>query len=353
MMRLRRRTTQIVVLAAGMLAVAAAPARAQPAGGATAPDSKTQDGKTYVMKLATATLNDGQHEWMKRYAVAIEHNSAGRIKTELYPASQLGSIPRMIEGTQLGSIQIFIAPPEFFVGVDQRFELLSAAGLAQNEQHAVKIVTDPQFAKAFLDVGLNRGLLGASLFIGGPVAFVTRAPFRTLADFKGRKIRVFASPFQIEQITRLGGTAVPLSLGDVLPALQQGTIDGALGALQVFTAFSYYDTTKYMNETGHAFVFSFAALSRKWFEALPGDLQPIVLATAQETGMQINPWEVDFLARQRRIWVERGGELIALSPSDDVELKAKTGMIGDDIVRTKPELKPLWDRLVAAAKRSL
>jgi TRAP-type C4-dicarboxylate transport system substrate-binding protein len=133
------------------------------------------------MKLATTTLNDGQHEWIKRYAAAIENRTGGRIKSELYPASQLGSIPRMIEDTQLGSIQIFTAPPEFFVGVDQRFELLSAAGLAENEQQAIKIISDPEFSKAFLAVGANKGLIGISLFIGGPAAFVTRVPFRTLA----------------------------------------------------------------------------------------------------------------------------------------------------------------------------
>src|SRR5436305_694675 len=66
-----------------------------------------------VMKLSTATLNDTQHEWMKRFAVAIEKNSNGRIRAEIYPASQLGSIPRQIEGTQLGSLQAWIGPPEF------------------------------------------------------------------------------------------------------------------------------------------------------------------------------------------------------------------------------------------------
>jgi hypothetical protein len=97
--------------------------------GTTAAQEPRADNKTFIMKLATATLNDGQHEWMKRFAAAIERKSGGRIKAELYPASQLGSIPRMIEGTQLGSIQIFVGPPEFFVGVDQRFELMSASGL--------------------------------------------------------------------------------------------------------------------------------------------------------------------------------------------------------------------------------
>jgi TRAP-type transport system periplasmic protein len=305
-----------------------------------------------VMKLATATLNDGQHEWMKRFAAAIEKRSGGRIKAEIYPASQLGAIPRMIEGTQLGSIQLFISPPEFFVGVDQRFELLSAAGLADSEQHAVRIVSDPEFAKAFLAVGINKGLIGASLFIGGPAAFAMRTPFRTLADLKGKKIRVFASPFQIDQINRLGGSGVPMSLGDVLPALQQGTIDGALGALQVFTALRYYDTAKYMNETGHSFVFSFAAMSKRWFETLPADLQAMVLATARDTGAEVNLWEIDFLARQRKVWIDKGGVLDALSPGEKAELMAKTDTIGDDIVKTKPELQPLWALLRAAVQRT-
>ena len=116
--------------------------------------------KTIVMKLSTATLNDAQHEWMKRFAAAIEKNTNGRIKGEVYPASQLGSIPRQIEGTQLGSIQAWVGPPEFLVGVDQRFELLSVPGLIQNDQHAVKIITDPEFSKAFLALGANKGLIG-------------------------------------------------------------------------------------------------------------------------------------------------------------------------------------------------
>jgi hypothetical protein len=80
--------------------------------------------KTVVMKLATPTFNDVQHEWMKRFAATIETKSQARIKAEIYPASMLGAIPRMIEGTRLGSIQLVVLPPKFFVGVDPRFATL-------------------------------------------------------------------------------------------------------------------------------------------------------------------------------------------------------------------------------------
>jgi TRAP-type C4-dicarboxylate transport system substrate-binding protein len=327
-----------------------APGRPQ---GQPAQDLQNRDGRTFVMKLATPTLNDFQHEWIRRYAAAIDKKSGGRIRTELYPGGQLGPIPRMIESTQLGSIQVFVAPPEFFAGVDQRFELLSAPGLVSSEAHAARITAVPEFSRAFLAIGASKGLVGLNLFGGTPSAFVMRRPFRTLADMKGRKIRVLASPFQIAQMARLGATGVPLSLGDVLPGLQQGTIDGAQGNLGIFAALGYYDSAKYMNETAHAFTFSMAVASRRWFDTLPAGLQAAVAAAAVETGAGIDPWATDFLARQRSLWVEKGGEIDTLPAADRAEMAARVGSIGDDIVKTRPELAPMWELLRAAAVRTM
>jgi TRAP-type transport system periplasmic protein len=311
------------------------------------------ESRTYVVRLAAATVNDGQHEWMRRFAAAIETRSGGRIKAEIYPASQLGSIPRMIESTQLGSIQIFMSPPEFFVGLDPRFELLTAGGLIESEQHAVRIAADPEFSKAFLSIGANRGLIGIDLFIAGPAAIVTRKPFRTLADLKGLKIRVLASPFQTEQMARFGATGVPMSLGDVLPALQQGTIDASLGHPGIFTTFRYYDVTKYMNETAHAFTFSFVAMSKRWFDSLPADLQPIIVACAREAGTGVNQWQIDFLSQQRSVWVENGGKLDTLPPGERADMMVTVTSVADAIIKTKPELQAMWELLRVAAKRNM
>ena len=38
------------------------------------------EAQTIVMKLSTATLNDAQHEWMKRFATKIATKSGGRIE---------------------------------------------------------------------------------------------------------------------------------------------------------------------------------------------------------------------------------------------------------------------------------
>jgi TRAP-type transport system periplasmic protein len=108
------------------------------------------------------------------------------------------------------------------------------------------------------------------------------------------------------------------------------------GTLGVFTALRYYDAAKYMNETGHAFAFSLAVVSKKWFDALPDDLKTMLLSTAAEIGPEINIWQIDFIARQRKIWVENGGKLDALSPAEKAEMMAKIGTVGDEMISSRP-----------------
>src|SRR6204780_4878806 len=174
-------------------------------GGAQAQSqAQSQDqGKTYVMKVTTPTINDGPPLLAKTFAAAVERDSGGRIKGEVYPASQLGSIPRQIEGVQFGAIQAAVIPPEFFVGVDERFEVTAAPGLADSMQHALRMSGDPELLKLMLGLGANKGLHGVGMFVTQPSSVVSKAPIRHLEDFKGKKIRVFASQFQTTAFERL------------------------------------------------------------------------------------------------------------------------------------------------------
>src|SRR5262249_60560370 len=81
--------------------------------------------KIFPINCGTATVNEPQHEYIKLYKEEIEKASGGRIKVEIYPQSQLGPIPRQIEGLQLGTIEGFIGPADFYVGVDKRYGVVN------------------------------------------------------------------------------------------------------------------------------------------------------------------------------------------------------------------------------------
>src|SRR6516165_4798162 len=187
---IRSRTAFVTGACIALLALACAAARA--------------DDKTYVMKLGTATINDAQHEWCKRFVAMVERDSAGRIKGEIYPASQLGPIPRQIEGVQFGAIQGYIGPPEFLVGVDSRFQVLSAPGLVDGMEHGIRVSADPEVQKMMYGLGEAKGIHGVALWVSQPSSIIASKAVRHLADLKGMKLRVLAADMQQEMVKRLG-----------------------------------------------------------------------------------------------------------------------------------------------------
>ena len=331
------RSTQIVVVVSSMLLVCW-PAAAQ-----------AQD-KTYVMKVTTPTINDAPHLLAKNFAAAVERDSGGRIKGEVYPASQLGSIPRQIEGVQFGAIQAAVIPPEFFVGIDERFEVMAAPGLVNSLQHGQRLAADPAVLKLMLSLGANKGLHGAGMFIVQPDSLASKAPIRNLTDFKGKKIRIFASEFQSEALKRLGATPVAMTLGDVLPALQQGAIDGAIAGITVFSAFHYQDAAKYVTEINQPSIFLMLEISKTWYESLPPDLQAIVDKDAAAETVAINPAALDLFNKAREAWTAKGGELISLSPDDQVKLMQTIASVGEDVSRSKPAVHDAYEIVAEAAK---
>jgi len=308
--------------------------------------------KTYSMKITLPTLNDPSYFFAKNYAAAIERDSGGRIKPEIYPASQLGSIPRQIEGTQFGAIQCAVIPPEFFVGVDDRFEVMTAPGLVDSMEHGERLAADPAALKMMLGLGADKGLHGVALFMNAPSSVIAKTPIRHLADFKGKKIRVLASPFQTQALDRLGATPVAMTLGDVVPAMQQGTIDGAVGGIVVWTPMHFQDAAKYVTETGQPAVYAIAEVSKTWYDSLPADLQKIIDKDAAAEQAAIGPVAIGIVDKARKGWIESGGELISL-PSDEQTAMMKTfSSVGADVSKAKPPLNDAYKILTDAAKRT-
>jgi TRAP-type C4-dicarboxylate transport system substrate-binding protein len=312
----------------------------------------TPQDKTYTMKISLATVNDQIHAFVRNFAAALEKDSGGRIKPEIYPASQLGPIPRQAEGVQFGAIQCQVVPPEFLVGIDERFEVMAAPGLVASMTQGQQLAANPEVLKLMLSLGADKGMHGAGLFMVNPSAIASKTPLRHIGDFKGKKIRIFASPFQTTAFDRLGATPVAMSLGDVLPALQQGTIDGAVASTAVFTAFHYQDATKYVTETGQPAIFAVVEISQKWYDALPQELQQVVDRDAASQAVAINPRATEITENSRLIWRDTGGELISLPNDEQSSLLKMLASVGADVSKEKPRLSDAYQIVLDATAKT-
>lgn len=316
-----------------------------------APPAMAQQ-KTYLMKISTPTIHDIPDKWSANFAAAVEKDSGGRIKAQLYPASQLGSIPRQIEGTQFGSIQMEVVPPEFLVGLDPRFEVLATPGLLDSQAHGQRLAVDPAVLKLMLGLAADKGLHGVGLFMAEQSVMVTRMPLRHLADFKGKKIRIFASQFQSEAFKRLGITPVAMTLGDVQPAIQQGTIDGAVTGIGPVANFHMVDAAKFVTQTGQPAIFLIAEVNQKWFESLPKDLQGLIEKDAKAQSLAINPYAVEQVKKSEAAYAKAGGELIDLPPAELSAMMKTIASVAPDVSSKNPTLAAAYKVVADAAVRT-
>jgi TRAP-type transport system periplasmic protein len=345
------REEDMVSMSRGLVARTAATAAACTFSAALTLGAAHAQQKTYLMKISTPTIHAGPDLYADHLAAAIEKASNGRIKAQVFPASQLGSIPRQIEGTQFGSIQCEVAPPEFFVGVDDRFELMAAPGLVSSTKQGERVAADPAVRKLMLGLGANKGLHGIGLFMAEPSELIFKTPVRHLAGFKGKKVRIFASQFQSRAFERLGITPVAMSLGDVLPAIQEGTIDGAVAGMQVFANMHYADAAKYVTMTGQPTIFVIAEVNRKWYESLPPDLQKIVDQVGSDVSLKIQPELEAFTEKARKSWVAQGGEMIHLPAAEQEKMLKTLASVGEDVSKKDPKLNAAYHVVTAAAAR--
>jgi TRAP-type transport system periplasmic protein len=308
--------------------------------------------KTYLMKISTPTIHDIPDTWANNFGAALEKDSGGRIKVQVYPASQLGSIPRQIEGTQFGSIQMEVVPPEFMVGLDPRFEVMAAPGLVDSQAHGQRVAADPAVLKQMLSLGADKGLHGVGLFMAEQSELITRDPVRHIADLKGKKIRIFASQFQSVAFERLGVTPVAMTLGDVLPAIQQGAIDGAITGIGPIANFHMVDAAKFVTQIGQPAIFIIAEVNKKWYETLPKDLQRLVDKDAAAESLAINSFAAQSVKDCEATFKAGGGELIQLPPAEQAALMKTISTVGTDVSKKNPALASAYKTVADAAVRT-
>lgn len=311
------------------------------------------DAAKMILKIGSPTIKESVHHWMLEFEKRIEKRAGDRIDVKVFPLSQLGSIPRMIEGLQLGTIEMALLPPAFMVGIDQRFQVLSAPGIFKDQNHGFRTVQDPEFKKAFWGLGEKKGIKIAGFFCPADTNYASRTPIRTLADFRGKKIRVFASGMERESMNRLGAAAAPMPLSEVLPSLQRGVLDAAKSGMVIFVAFKYETTAKYVTRTNESLICIPTLVSKIWFNRLSKADQKMIYEESAKNDQVMQPRSEKFNENIYKVWQDHGGELITLPPKDRAKFDKLMSTVGDTVVKDKPKVRAMYELMKKVAARHL
>ena len=332
------RTTTMHLAIAGLAAgvLLAAPANAQ----------------QFTMKLSQPTINDVTHEYFKRMKAGIEQRSGGKIKVDIYPANQLGQLPAVVEGVALGTIEAASSANGFWVSLEPRFAVLDATGLFDSISHGFKMLNDPEIRARMAAWGADKGveLLAPALY--SPLMVLSHKAIRTVADFHGQKIRTQGgAPIQVEPLKKVGVIPVSLPLGEALPAMQNKTIDGMVGAAAPYVAFKYYDIAKPMTFLPATIFAAPIVINRRWLKSLGPELEKVVREEFRKAEEVFGDWNIKDIQAKEEIWKKNGGEVITMSPEESKRYIDAVTPITAQLLSANPKVKDDYEALQAAAKK--
>lgn len=306
----------------------------------------------FTMRISSPTVNDATQEWAKLFKKGVEARSKGRIRVEFYPASQLGQIPATVEGVAMGTIQMSVPATGFLIGLEPRFAVFDAPGLFTSVEQGEKVLNDPEIRRRLASFGAAKGVEPLITFLNGPLMVLAYKPIRSIADFGGQKIRVpGAAPLQVKPYETLGVSPVSMPLGEVLPAMQNHTVDGLVGAFTIFAAFKYYDIAKGLTYLPGSFLVASGIVNRSFMKSLGPELEGIVRDEARKAEKVFSTWTPEDVKRIEAVWRKNGGELITLSPAEEKKYMGTVTSVVPPIVNSSAQLKEDYAALIATSKK--
>ena len=252
-----------------------------------------------VIKLGT-TVNeqDSFQVAALKFGELVKERTNGAYVIEVYPNAALGDERTMLEGMQMGTMDMGIITSGPFVNFVPEFGMFDLPFIFISNEHAYAVL-DGELGQSILakleDVGI-KGLAYAERGFRNLTNSVR--PVKSAADIKGLKIRVMENEVYTNTFKALGVNAVPMAWTETLTALQQGTIEGQENPVNVIHAFKLWDSQKHVTMTRHAYAAAIFTMSKRLFDKLPADVQKIVKDAAQEAAVYERAWVADNEARQ-------------------------------------------------------
>lgn len=272
--------------------------------------SCSQQNRTTVLKLAhSLDTRHPVHQAMVHMAERLDEISQGAMRIDIYPSGQLGSERELMELLQIGSLamtKVSSSPMEGFV---PEMKIFNVPYVFRDKEHYWQVL-DSHIGKDLLLAGESVRLRGLGYYDAGSRSFyTTEQPIYTPDDLTGLKIRVQESQTSIQMVRSLGGSATPISWGELYTSLQQGVVDAAENNPPSFYSSKHYEVCKYFTLDEHTMVPDIILISQYIWNKLPPQQQHWLQQAMDES-----------VVYQRELWAKATNEALEAVAAAGVEI---------------------------------
>lgn len=244
--------------------------------------SSTTFAAEYNLKLGHVA--NESHVWnqaFEQFAKDVDEKSNGRLNINVYPNSQLGAELDVINGIQLGTVDMTMSG-ESLQNWAPKAALLAIPYALRDSQHLANVANGEIGKEIESQITERTGLVPVAWFERGARNLTTNKPIKTPSDLKGLTVRVPNVPIFVSTWSKLGAKPTPMAFSEVFTALQQGTVDSQENPLSLIKSASFFEVQKYVNKTEHVRSWIYVLIGQRQLNKLPEDLQKILLDSAKE-----------------------------------------------------------------------
>lgn len=212
-----------------------------------------------------------------------ESRSGGRVKVEIFPASQLFPSRDEVSALIRGDVQMVMTPWPVLAAVDPVASIFEMPGLFPSMRVALSVAEGPMGDLMARRLATKKIELAGVFPVSVTVLTAKSKSLKSLDDVKGLRVRTAPSKYQTLIIQSLGGTPVNVEGAELFTAMQMGQVDGAWVNRSLIASGKLWDVQKNALDNFMFYPSSPVLLSADFLAKLPADLQKIVRDAAKES----------------------------------------------------------------------
>lgn len=301
-------------------------------GNSSSDNSSGDKGGTKKIR-ASIGLNENHPEYkgLLKFKEIVEEKTNGSIVVETYPSAQLGDDRTTAEGIQLGTLEVTIPSTAPMVNFVPEMAVFDIPFLFPDEKTADAVLDGPVGQKLMEKFESQQMVALAYWENGFRNLTNSKHEVKSMADFKGLKIRTMENEFHIEAFKRLGANPTPMAMGEVFTALQQGTVDGQENPFPTIYLEGFYEVQDYVTDTKHIYSPFIFLMGKKFYDGLTEEEQTIVKEAAIEAGKYEREMIREENENSLKGLKEKGMTYTELTPEAREEMKKAVQPVVDKI----------------------
>ena len=259
--------------------------------------------KPKVLDLAYVNNSDLTHkayEWMSK---EIAQRSNGTLQIRYHPGTLLTKEAEIVDAVKSGNIAMG-TPVGAASSLIPEMGVFMVPYLVRDYNQAYTMFNG-EVGKQLAELIERKYRLRVLIYMdmGFRHFWNTKRPINTPDDLKGLKLRVQQGKVFADTVNGLGASAVPMGWNEVIPAVQQGVVDGAdLPVANIFNL-KAYEVSKYASLTFHNYSPTLTIINPNIWKALSPQHQKLLqdIAMQAQTRMRNDIESVDSLAGAKKL----------------------------------------------------